>query len=211
MKYYIYGSIYAAYINKAYKYINFQKPISSIYRSKFWSVYIYQSIYFNIDRYMFSYSDHILFYISGVIRPLHISVNISPLRLNHFNITYIDQYMPTSGIYRSIYVIFQWFKLGAYIGPIYVRSYNDRYIKTYILPISWSSEFPQVYLGITWSLHRAVLCSEPIKHLTIVSIIRLVRLLLRLVHSIVRRPYIWKSMHLLLFPRYHVARWYGIS
>ena len=149
---------------------------------------------------MFSYSDHILFYISGVIRPLHISVNISPLRL-----------CATSGIYRSIYVIFQWFKLGAYIGPIYVRSYNDRYIKTYILPISWSSEFPQVYLGITWSLHQAVLCSEPIKHLTIVSIIRLVRLLLRLVHSIVRRPYIWKSMHLLLFPRYHVARWYGIS
>ena len=35
---------------------------------------------FNIDRYMFSYSVHILFYISGVIRPLHISVNISPLR-----------------------------------------------------------------------------------------------------------------------------------
>ena len=93
-------------------YENFQKTILSIYRSKFWSVYIYRSIYFNIDRYMFSYSDHILFYISGVIRPLHISVNISPLRLNHFNITYIDQYMPTSGIYRSIYVIFHDLSLG---------------------------------------------------------------------------------------------------
>ena len=108
-----------------------------IYRSIYMKNFIYQSIYFNIAQYMISYFDHICFHISGVIRPLHISVNISPLRLNHFNITYIDQYMPTSGIYRSIYVIFQWFKLGAYIGPIYVRSYNDRYIKTYILPISY--------------------------------------------------------------------------
>ena len=39
---------------------------------------------------MMTYSDHICFHISGVIRPLHISVNISPLRLNHINITYID-------------------------------------------------------------------------------------------------------------------------
>jgi len=33
-----------------------------------------------------------------------------------------------------------WFKLGAYIDAIYVRSYNDRYIKTYILPIYTYSE-----------------------------------------------------------------------
>ena len=105
-----------------------------IYRSIYMKNFIYRSIYFNIAQYMIPYFDHICFHISGVIRPLHISVNISPLRLNHWKITYIDQYMPTSGIYRSIYVIFQWFKLGAYIGPIYVRSYNDRYIKTYILP-----------------------------------------------------------------------------
>ena len=51
--------------------------------------------------------------------------------------------MPTSGIYRSIYVILKWFKLGAYIGPIYVRSYNDRYIKTYILP-----EYLNIYRSI---------------------------------------------------------------
>ena len=65
-------------------------------------------------------------------------------------ITYIGQYKPTSlksfqyYIYRSIYADkrhisihicnISWFKLGAYIGPIYIRSYNDRYIKTYILP-----------------------------------------------------------------------------
>ena len=105
------------------------------------SIYAYIGRYtFNIALYMITYSDHICFHISGVIRPLHISVNISPLRLNHINITYIDQYMPTGGIYRSIYVIFQWFKLGAYIGPIYLRSYNDRYIKTYILPIYFQTK-----------------------------------------------------------------------
>ena len=65
-------------------------------------------------------------------------------------ITYIGQYKPTSlksfqyYIYRSIYADkrhisihicnISWFKLGAYIDAIYVRSYNDRYIKTYILP-----------------------------------------------------------------------------
>ena len=75
-------------------------------------IFIYRSIYFNIARYRLTYSAHICFHISGVIRPLHISVNISPLRLNHFNITYIDQYMPTSGIYRSIYVIFHDLSLG---------------------------------------------------------------------------------------------------
>ena len=107
------------------------------YIDRNWSkIFIYRSIYVNIARYRLTYSAHICFHISGVIRPLHISVNISPLRLNHFNITYIDQYMPTSRIYQSIYVKFQWFKLGAYIDTIYVRSYNDRYIKTYILPIS---------------------------------------------------------------------------
>ena len=123
-------------------YENFQILILDIYRSKFWNFTYIGQYTFNIDRYMFPYFDHICFHISGVIRPLHISVNISPLRLNHFNITYIDQYMPTSGIYRSIYVIFQWFKLGAYIDTIYVRSYNDRYIKTYILPKSvWNVVF----------------------------------------------------------------------
>ena len=35
---------------------------------------------FNIDWYMLSYSDHICFHISVIIRPLHISVNISPFR-----------------------------------------------------------------------------------------------------------------------------------
>ena len=132
-----------------YYYIDlYMKVYSSTYIG--WNlsrIFIYRSIYFNIVRYMMTYSDHICFHISGVIRPLHISVNISPLRLNHFNITYIDQYMPTSGIYRSIYVIFQWFKLGAYIDTIYVRSYNDRYIKTYILPIYEYQNFATFAIG----------------------------------------------------------------
>ena len=75
-------------------------------------------------------------------------------------ITYIGQYKPTSlksfqyYIYRSIYADkrhisihicnISWFKLGAYIGPIYIRSYNDRYIKTYILPI-YDSEYWSIY------------------------------------------------------------------
>ena len=56
-------------------------------------IFIYRSIYFNIARYMHTYSAHICFHISGVIRPLHISVNIS-------------------GIYRFIYVIFHDLSLG---------------------------------------------------------------------------------------------------
>ena len=40
-------------------------------------IFIYRSIYFNIGQYMETYSNQICFHISAVIRPLHISVNIS--------------------------------------------------------------------------------------------------------------------------------------
>ena len=89
----------------------------------------------------------------------HISVNI-PLsyigqyiifNIDRYILTYSGQYKPTSlksyqyYIYRSIYADkrhisihicnISWFKLRAHIGPIYIRSYNDWYIKTYILPV----------------------------------------------------------------------------
>ena len=58
----------------------------------------------------------------------HISAEYMFLYIGRYKtITYIGQYKPTSlksyqyYIYRSIYVIFLWSKLGAYIGPIYVK------------------------------------------------------------------------------------------
>ena len=51
-----------------------------IHRSIYMKNFIYRSIYFDIAKYMIPYFDHICFHISGVIRPLHISVNISSLR-----------------------------------------------------------------------------------------------------------------------------------
>ena len=63
----------------------------------------------------------ICFHISGVIRPLHISVNISPKLKSLKYYIYGSIYAACRNIYIYIY--------------IYVRSYNDRYIKTYILPI----------------------------------------------------------------------------
>ena len=83
-------------------------------------------------------------------------------------ITYIGQYKPTSlksfqyYIYRSIYADkrhisihicnISWFKLGAYIGPIYIRSYNDRYIKTYILP-EYVSIYRSIFDIIYWPIY----------------------------------------------------------
>ena len=46
-------------------------------RNFWWLTYIGQYT-FNIDRYMLTYSDHILFYISVVIRPYIYRANISP-------------------------------------------------------------------------------------------------------------------------------------
>ena len=130
-----------------YYYIDLYMKVCScklcyIYRWKFIknfhisvNIFQYRSIYAYIFRsYMFSYIGR------------------------YKTITYIGQYKPTSlksfqyYIYRSIYADkrhisihicnISWFKLGAYIDAIYVRSYNDRYIKTYILPIS------TLYVGI---------------------------------------------------------------
>ena len=58
----------------------------------FWSIYA-EIFHFSSDIWKFLFSKF-----------MHISVEISA----------------TSGIYRSIYVIFQWFKLGAYIDTIYL-------------------------------------------------------------------------------------------
>ena len=87
----------------------YSRKKSYIYRSKYVKISYIGSYNFNIDQYMLTYFDHICFHISVIIRPQHISVNISSFAA-----------APPSGAYRPIYVRFQLFKLVAYIAPIYV-------------------------------------------------------------------------------------------